>query len=148
MGDPTRTGNTLKWLAAAALLPVVAGAVCCWGPWGTTYPPLGPVTRIEIQDGYARTLRVIDDPAEVRRVVEFVDGERHGWGWIHDWAGVPVPRLRAHFFREKAHLGHFGAGAATFVCQREGDFRSKSASGAEVDRFLALIGCPGWEPRK
>ena len=45
-------------------------------------------------------------------------------------------------------VGHFGAGPGTFVCQREGDFQSKSASGREVDRFLELIGCPGFEPRK
>ena len=76
-------------LLIVLLLAVVALTGCCFGPWGTTYAPLGPVTRIKVTAGLSdkKEVRVIEDPAEVQRVVEFVDGHRHGWGWLSGWTG-------------------------------------------------------------
>lgn len=72
-------------LLIGLLLATVAVGGCFWGPWGTTYPPLGPVTRIKVRGGpNNKELRVIVDPAEVRRVVAFVDDRRRGWGWLSD----------------------------------------------------------------
>ncbi len=122
----------------------VAG--CCLGPWGTTYPPLGPVTRIEVKDDRKDDhVHVIDDPAEVQRVVEFVNGHRRGWGWLSDWAGVPVPQVSAYFYNGTEFKGHFGVGPGFFECQREGDFASKHCSDSQGRLFLKLVGLPGSE---
>jgi hypothetical protein len=138
-----------KRLLIVLLLSAVAVSGCCLGPWGTTYPPLGPVTRIEVKAGLNdKQVRVIDDPAEVQRVVEFVDGHRRGWGWLSDWAGVPVPQVSADFYNGSEFKGHFGVGPGFFECQREGDFASKHCWGPQERRFLELVGLPDYQFRR
>jgi hypothetical protein len=56
-----------------------ATVACCVWPWGRTFPTLGPVTRVKVTAGTSdREVRVIDDPAQVRQIVEFVDSHRRG----------------------------------------------------------------------
>ena len=129
-------------LLIVLLLTTLAVAGCCLGPWGTSYPPLGPVTRVEVRDLSGKTLRTIDDPAEVQRLVEYVDGHRHGWGWLSGWAGVPVPLVTADFHNGSEFKGHFGVGPGFFECQREGDFASKNCWSWQERRFLELVGLP------
>jgi hypothetical protein len=110
------------------------------------YPPLGTVDRIVVRDNLARDLAILDDPARVRSVVEFLDERRAGWGGLSDLAGVPVPYLRADLYRGREFLGSFGVGRGFFECQREGDFRSRSCTRGEAARFLGLVGLPDYDP--
>lgn len=109
-------------------------------------PPFGTVTRIEVMDDGNRKLRVILALDHLQRVVEFVDGQREGWGRTNDWAGVPIPYLKAEFYNGTNFIGHFGVGPGFFECHRNGDFLSKGASEADCKRFLDLIGLPGYDP--
>ncbi|HWE39742.1 MAG TPA: hypothetical protein VG406_24545 [Isosphaeraceae bacterium] len=137
-----------KRLLIVLLLLVAAGAACCLWPGGTNYPPLGSVTRVVVKAGLDNEqVRVIDDPAKVRQLVEFVDGHRRGWGGL-DWAGVPVPQVVAEFYDGSKFKGHFGVGPGFFECQREGDFTSKPCRGWQQRRFLELVGLPGYEFRR
>jgi hypothetical protein len=130
------------------LLATVAVAGCCLGPWGDSYPLLGPITRVEVIDLSGKTLRTIDDPEEVRRLVEFVDGHRHGWKWDSGWFGIPVPQLTADFYNGSKFQGHFGVGPGFFECQRVGDFASKGCWPRQEQRFLELVGLPDYQLRK
>jgi len=129
------------------LLAAVAVAGFCLGPWGTSYPPLGPITRVEIRVQSGKTLRTIDDPSEVKQLVEFVDEHRHGWGWISGWVGIPVPQVTAEFYNGSRFQGHFGVGPGFFECQRIGDFASKGAWRSQERRFLELVGLPDYQLR-
>jgi hypothetical protein len=132
-----------KWPLILLLLAAATVGVCCFGPWGTTYSPLGPVTRIKVTLVPSnKEVRVIEDPAEVLRVVEFVDGHRRGWGWLSGWGGVPVPQVTASFYDGPEFKGHFGVGPGFFECQREGDFKSKTCWSWQERRFLELVGMP------
>ena len=136
---------SLSWL----LLVVLLLGGCSLVLPVRSYPPLGVVTRIEVKDRRnGNPVRVIDDPAAVKRVVEFVDGQERGWGGQADWAGVPIPQVSAYFYNGSEFLGHFGVGSGFFECQRVGDFSSKSCSTAHERLFLELIGLPGYELRK
>ncbi|MDB5308843.1 MAG: hypothetical protein JWO38_3045 [Gemmataceae bacterium] len=135
-------------LLIGVLIAALALAGCCLGPWGTSYPPLGRVTRIEVRDLSNNRLRVMDDPAEIQRVVEYIDGHRHGWNWMSGWAGVPVPQITAEFYDGSEFKGHFGVGPGFFECQREGDFASKGIWSWQERRFLELVGLPDYQLRK
>jgi hypothetical protein len=127
---------------------LVAGSVVMYslGPRTITYPPLGSVTRIEIKTGSDdKQVRVIDDPEEIRRVIDFVDSHLRGWGGWADWAGVPVPQVSASFYNGSQFKGHFGVGPGFFECQREGTFASKACSGPEELDFLKLVGLQRYE---
>ena len=115
-----------KRLPIVALLATLAVAGYWLDPWATSYPPLGSITRVEIRDLNGKTLRVIDDPTEVQRLVEYVDDHRHGWGG--SWVGVPVPQVTAEFYNGAEFQGHFGVGPGFFECQRVGDFASKNCT--------------------
>jgi hypothetical protein len=115
-------------------------AFCAW-PWGRTFPPLGPVTRVRVTAGSDnREVRLIDDPEQVRRIVEFVDGHRRGWG--SGWFGPPVPQVTAEFYNGDEFKGHFGAGPGFFECQREDTFECKDCWGWQSREFLRLVGLP------
>ena len=140
-------------VSLVAVLMAVTGVavywVYCLGLSGTTYPPLGPVTRIEVKawpDG--KQVRMIDDPTEVRRVVGFVDEHGRGWGGRADWAGVPGPQVAVYFYSGSQFKGQFGVGPGFFECQREGEFASKRCEGQQERRFLELVGLPGYEFRR
>jgi hypothetical protein len=132
-------------LLVGSLLATIAIAVFCLGPWGTTYPPLGPITRVEVRDRHNNTLQVIDDPGEIERLVEYVDGHRRGWNWMSGWAGIPVPWITAEFYNGSKFQGHFGVGPGFFECQRVGDFASKSTWSWQERRFLELVGLPDYQ---
>ena len=114
-----------------------------------SYPPLGAVARIEVKTGSIDgPMRVIDDPAEVARVVAFVDERRGGWGGSADWVGVPVPQVSADFYSGSEFLGHFGVGPGFFECHRKGSFASQSCTESEERHFLELLGLPDHNLRK
>ena len=145
-----KRGRLLLIVALIAVLIVAAVVVASRvGLWGTTYPPLGPVTRIEVKAGPDdKQVRMIDNPDEVRRVVGFVDEHRRGWGGLDDWAGVPAPQVSAYFYSGSQFKGHFGVGPGFFECQREGDFASEGCSPEQERQFLELIGLPKYEFRR
>ena len=129
------------------LLLIAAGVAGCYLElWGylipkITYPPLGPITRIEIKAGASDgQVQVIDEPSKVRRIVEFVDGHLGGWGGASDWAGVPVPQVTVSLYEGAEFKGHFGVGPGFFECQRNGQFASKHCSAREERQFLELVG--------
>jgi hypothetical protein len=135
-----RKQRRLSIVLLLVMLPVVG---CCLDPWGSRYPALGSVTRVEVRDLSGKTLRTIDDPAEVQRLVEYVDGHRRGWG--SGWAGPPIPQVVAEFYNGSEFKGHFGVGPGFFECQREGDFASKNCWSWQERRFLELVGLPDYQ---
>lgn len=117
------------------------------GSRGTTYPLLGPITRIVVKTNTVNVpTYVIDDPIAVRQIVDFVDRQRHGWGaWGSGWAGIPVGQINLEFFNGDEFHGSFGIGPGFFECQREGDFDSKHCSRSSEIEFLKLIGLPDYD---
>lgn len=105
---------------------------------GTSFEHIRGVTRIEVRDNQNRPLTVIENAQQITEATQFVNA-RSG-GWKVPWYGVPVPTLIANFYADKTLLGHFGAGANFFECQREGGFYSLSATEAELIEFERLIG--------
>jgi hypothetical protein len=83
-------------------------------------------------------LRTITDPAEVKRIVAFV--EAHSSGWAIPWFDVPIPELVVELYDGEEFKGHFGAGLNFFETHRSGDFLSKYATPEERDGFYRLIG--------
>ena len=75
------------------LSAILLSAGCHLGPQVRSYSPLDQVTRIEVKAELSDYLtHTIDDPAEISRIVAFVNERRGGWGGSSDWAGVPVPQ--------------------------------------------------------
>lgn len=120
------------------------------GSRGRSYPQLGPITRIRVDPNATdRRSYVIDDPVEVKQIVDFVDRQRHGWGaWGSGWAGIPVGQINVEFFNGDEFRGSFGIGPGFFECQREGDFDSKHCSRSSEIEFLKLIGLPDYDLHK
>lgn len=104
----------------------------------TSFEHIRGVTRIEVRDNQNRPLTVIENAQQITEATQFVNA-RSG-GWKVPWYGVPVPTLIANFYADKTLLGHFGAGANFFECQREGGFYSLSATETELVEFEKLIG--------
>ena len=91
--------------------------------------------------------RTITDSNQVQQIVEFVDGQRRGWGLL-DIGGVPVPEVTVEFYNGEEFRGSFGAGDGFFVCQREGDFASILCGLRDQRRFLELIGETNYKFRR
>jgi hypothetical protein len=123
-------------LLIASAVTFVGG---CTIPATKAYPQLGPVTRVEV-NVRSEAVKVIDDPAQVTRIVEFVDSHCRGWGGNSDMFGVPIPRVAANFYNGNEFKGRFGVGAGFFETQREGDFASQRAGSQEEREFLELLG--------
>ena len=127
------------------LLLMLASAACANRAREHEFPPIGPVDHIVVVSNYGRdTLPAISDSARVAAIVAFANRYRSGWGT--PWAGVPVPRITAAFFRSAAAKGavqYFGAGPRFFEASSSpGDFSSRSAQDAEIAEFLHLLGAP------
>ena len=91
--------------------------------------------------------RTITDSNQVQQIVEFVDGQRRGWGLL-DIGGVPVPEVTVEFYNGEEFRGSFGVGDGFFECQREGDFASKFCGLRDQRRFLELIGETNYKFRR
>ena len=105
---------------------------------GTSFEHIRGVTRIEVRDNQNRPLALIENSQQIAETMQFVNA-RSG-GWKVPWYGVPVPTLIADFYADKTLLGHFGAGANFFECQRDGGFYSRAATEAELVEFERLLG--------
>ena len=109
------------------------------------FDPLPQAAKISIETNYqSDSLRTITDSAQIAAIISFVNARRLGWGT--PGFGVPIPRIRANFYRyanDKNPIAHFGAGPGFFESMhRIGDFASRSASREEIREFLRLIGAP------
>jgi hypothetical protein len=98
--------------------------------------------RVVIIADYGKdTLAEITDPRRIRELLEFVNARRAGWET--PWAGVPVPRIRALFYRSASGGGmirSFGAGPGFFeATSQPADFASRTAEPSEVGEFLSLL---------
>ncbi len=105
---------------------------------GTSFEHIRSVTRIEVRDNHDKPLAVIENSGQIGEVMQFVNARSDGWKV--PWYGVPVPTLIANFYADKTLLGHFGAGANFFECQREGGFYSLTTTEAELSEFERLVG--------
>jgi hypothetical protein len=115
----------------------------------TTFPPLGPVSRIEVRAELSdHVVHVINDRAEIERIVKYVYRHRQGWGGHSDWLGVPVPAVSAYFYDDLEFQGNFGIGPGFFACQRAGDFASRPCSSQQERSFLELVGLPDYKFRR
>ncbi|HET6228653.1 MAG TPA: hypothetical protein VFE05_01165 [Longimicrobiaceae bacterium] len=141
------TKSRWGWLggwALAVLLVVVMGNVAAArllrGP-EVAFPPVGRVTRLlVIGAGGKDTLRDVREPAEIARVLSFVDARRTSW--TAPWYGVPVPRVRAELYDGGTFKGSFGVGPNFFETVRQGAFVSRPAGRPEVDSILGLLRVP------
>jgi hypothetical protein len=108
------------------------------------FPELSSVQRVVVVIDGRDTLPAITAPDRVSEIVAFVNDRRDGWG--APWAGVPVPRIRAAFYRDTSARGamrYFGAGSGFFESSSQpGDFASRAATETEVTEFLRLVGAP------
>lgn len=127
------TQQAMRMKAFALSLSALALFAC-----GTSFEHIRGVTRIEVRDNHDRPLAVIENSGQIAAVMQFVNARSDGWKV--PWYGVPVPTLIANFYADKTLLGHFGAGANFFECQREGGFFSLSAMEAELIEFERLVG--------
>jgi hypothetical protein len=106
---------------------------------GSSFPPLGHVTRIEVHSPMEKHFRTIDDAKEIAPVVEFVDKERDGWGawWgFYDMFGAPVPEVIADFYDGPRMVREFGVGDGFF---EEGSV-SKLCGSGEQQEFRNVLG--------
>jgi hypothetical protein len=133
-----------------AVFALTASGGCIAAP-KKNYPPLDQISRIEIHTGSnhidQKPVRAINDPGEVTRIVEYVNGHCSGWGGTSDMFGVPVPQVEAYFYAGDRFEGHFGVGPGFFETQRAGDFSSKTIEVKDEQEFLALIGLPDYDLR-
>jgi len=109
------------------------------------FRPVGQVERIVVTMNFGRdTLPPITDSARIRSITAFVDA--HADGWMIPWAGVPVARVNAGFYRGASDRGavhYFGANTGAFVASsRPDDFASQRATDADIAEFLRLVGSP------
>lgn len=102
-------------------------------------PPLGNVTeiRVTVHGDDDNPIATITDPARISAIVEFVDARRSSWSVPFD--GVPIPAVSAKFYDGETYEGHFAAGQTFFETNRTCRFCARSASSAEVRRFLDLL---------
>jgi hypothetical protein len=127
------------WFLLAPSFMTTAVVGCLIVPTEKSYPPFDTATRIEVKYPRSETLRVIDNPVQIQKIVEFVDSHPHGWG-IDDLFGIPIPLLTINFYEGAVFKGNFGVGPGYFVTHRAGDFASLSVSSWQEKRFLELIG--------
>jgi hypothetical protein len=124
----------------------LVGSLCsilaiAMGGCGSSFPPIGNVTRIEVHDPNDHHIRTIEDPTEIGRIVAFVNSQQHGWGaWggFNDWFGLPVPDVIADFYENAHPVREFGVGPGYF---EEGSV-SKLCSDSERLEFLSILGVP------
>jgi hypothetical protein len=138
-----------RFILAPTILAVVAATGCAVLP-ERAYPPVGPVSRVEV-NGKSQfdtpPERVIDDPAEVARIVSFVDDRCQGWGGTSGRFGVPIPRVSVYFYDGERFVGSFGVGPGFFETHRAGGFSSRWATDREEREFLEVIGMSGYDLR-
>jgi hypothetical protein len=124
-----------------ALLSILA---CSASATREEFPELSAVQRVVVVMGSRDTLPAITAPDRIAEIVAFVNDRRDGWG--APYAGVPVPRVRAGFYRNTSAQGavrYFGAGPGFFEASNQpGDFASRAATETEITEFLRLVGAP------
>jgi hypothetical protein len=122
----------------SVLLALIALVGCGTRNRSRELPAIGSVTSITVsrRSGSPKTTK-ITGKAAISGIVNFVDEHRSGWS--KPWFGIPVPVVTAEFYDGSESKGSFGVGGYLFVTQRDGDFLSRSASPAEVLRFLELV---------
>jgi hypothetical protein len=108
------------------------------------FPELSTVQRVVVVVDGRDTLPAITASDRIAEIVAFVNDRRDGWG--APYAGVPVPRIRAGFYRDTSAQGvirYFGAGPGFFESSTtHGDFASRAATETEITEFLRLVGAP------
>jgi len=129
------------WRLVLLLLPTLWIAACASSV--RDFPAWDSVTRIRIVITTASTrgdlVKEIDDPAQIERIVAFVNGNLTGYS--EPWFGEPLPPIEANFYDRRLYKGHFGVGANFFEIHRgQITFMSKPASDQEVREFMELIG--------
>lgn len=103
----------------------------------TTFPELQKFDRVVLRDNHDKPLGEISNAARIESIRRFINTRRSGWQV--PLAGVPVPTLIANLYAGEQFIGHFGAGANFFECQREGGFYSRTANADELREFRKLV---------
>ena len=125
-------------VAFSGSLALIALVGCGTPNHSRELPAIGSVTSITVsrRSGSPENTE-ITGKAAISEIVDFVDEHRAGWG--KPWFGIPVPVVTAEFYDGSEFKGSFGVGGYLFETQRDGDFFTRSASPAEVLRFLELV---------
>ncbi len=106
------------------LLLIVTQSTCTY-----TYRELKPVSEIVIKDRQI-TVKKIDDPMIISKLVEFINKRREGW--IEPITGFPSTKVYIELYRDGQYIGSFGVTENSFSMQRTGEWRSKPATEQEV----------------
>ena len=110
----------------------------------TTLEPIPAATRVVVVANYGRdSLPPITDPAQIERLLTFINARASNWD--EPWYGVPVPRIRVTIYAgpgDRAPAAYFGAGPNFFEAIRGVYFGSRAATRAEIAEFLAIVGAP------
>jgi hypothetical protein len=128
----------------ARFIALISIAACSASEHRPDFPVLSSVQRVVVVVGDRDTLPVITARDRIAELVSFVNDRRGGWEAPP--AGVPVPRIRAAFYRDttaQSAMRYFGAGPGFFESSSQPEnVASRTATDSEITEFLRLVGAP------
>lgn len=90
--------------------------------------------RIIITDNLGKSLRVITDTSEIKKITDFTWSHRSGWET--PWTGTPIALIRVNFYCKGSFVGDLGVGDDFLTSQGCGRFQSRNVS--EKDREIIM----------
>jgi hypothetical protein len=121
----------------------------CVGCVKTDLQPFPTVTRIEVHQQSSNP--TLSDPKVIAPVMDFINGERHGWTRpLLFRGGTPVEAAHINLFDESGWIGRFSVrsgvlpgGHALFEVRNRNMYAYKRVMKSEANRFLDAIGVGG-----
>ena len=101
-------------------------------------PVILKASRIEVTNNRNKRIALIEEPAQVTRILAFIAERRRGWEV--PWYGPLVSTVNLVVFQGNSPVLTFGAGGSFFAAQYAGTFGSRAASPEELAVFRALLG--------
>jgi hypothetical protein len=94
--------------------------------------------RIEVTDNLGKVLRKIENPAEIKALVDFAMSYKSGWST--PWSGAPIALSRADFYQDDDFLGDFGVGSDFLSAQGCAYFQSREIDPKDRAKLIQLFG--------
>src|SRR5207249_562137 len=109
-------GGPRPRIAAMLLVLAVTFLPGCSRARTLDFQLLASADRIQVKDLTGpsdKEVKQIDDSAQIRFAVEFL--ERHRKGWREPFGGSPIPQLMLHFYNKGSRLGGFGIDSTKII---------------------------------